>query len=211
MRLPEFKGKTALSNVPILFWGIILSALVAGLIFTAIARFATGNAGGSKSALADYPAYVKAVQASSKDQQVILRSSVLGSWKALKGTTQMILEFDPKGHFILRVSNKETPYYILVAHGRYSSFPLKETAGVLLSERRNEPVPLRKPAPYYKFRNLDVYETAFSWNTQNDTLSLQLLNSPKPHKNFEALFSEFAAGDGAVVFEKIKRRAIRNR
>lgn len=214
MRLPKFDKKNPLSSIPTLFWVIIFVALVLGLIFAGATKLITDRVATNGSGIAiELPAYVRGIQSSSKDEQISLRKSLIGSWATEKGDTRMILEFDPKGSFILRVSEKQTPFYILLAHGLYSSFNFQDDDNkvFLLSERRNDPIPLQKPAPYYKFRSLDVVETAFIWNLQNGALVLKLAQNPTPQENFMALFKDFANGQEEVVFKRIVRKQKQSR
>ncbi len=207
MRLPKFTGQNFISSIPTIFWVILFVALISGLVFAGATKLITDQVGKNVSTVdVDFPNYVAGIKSSSKDEQLNLRKSLLGSWVSEKNTTRMILEFDPKGNFILRVNDKETPFYILVAHGRYSSTPTKSGKAFVLSERRNSPMPLRKPAPYYKFRNLDVLETGFIWTKQGNNLILSLSETLKAQENFEALFGDFANTEGEVTFEKVGRR-----
>ena len=214
MRFPKFKEHHPLSSIPTVFWVIIFVALVVGLVFAGATKLITDRveANGSRVSV-EFPAYVRGIQSSPKDEQIDLRKSLIGSWLAEKDETRMILEFDPKGNFILRVSEKQTPFYILLAHGLYSSFNFQDDGSnvFLLSERRNDPIPLQKPAPYYKFRRLDIVETGFTWNLEDGSLVLNLSQEPAPQENFMALFNEFANDQGEVIFKRIGRQQKRSK
>ena len=195
-------------KVPTPFWGILLVALIRGLIiaFTSVQmekRQASLNVENEEPLYA----YNKTIEQAPEAVRRNFSGIFAGTWIARQDGVEMVIDFSRSNIFVLRVIREDIPFIVFAAHGKYGPAPISDEDGklrynLIMSERRDTRLPLIRPNTYTKFRTLDVRDSLFDWRKSGEVLSLSVSSAPE---NFTALFEAFAGSDSKFVqFERFQ-------
>lgn len=197
-----------LDKVPTLFWGILLVALILGLII-AFTSFQMEKRQTSLNVDDKGPLYTynKTVEQAPDAVRRNFLGIFTGTWIARQDGVEMVIDFSRSNIFVMRVIREDIPFIVFAAHGKYGPAPTTNKDGklrynLIMSERRDTRLPLIRPNTYTKFRNLDVRDSLFDWRKSGETLALSVSSAPE---NFTALFEAFAGPNSKFVqFERFQ-------